>query len=163
MNAVIARPLTPEPGLTVHGEAWLTLTDADLSIAEEHLKRTQHGDLEREEMRHRIDFLRSVLSDPDQRTVWWIDQYPERLAELHQVQEATAGVTPPRDHTHNTVEDEVARFVDQLLAEMRTPQQREVFLRALTQTLRALGSTDLEHAAARLATSPSARPGADTT
>ncbi|MEU6485821.1 hypothetical protein [Streptomyces sp. NPDC046887] len=162
VNAVIARPLAPEPGLTVHGMACLTVSDADQALAQEHLRRAQQGDLGREETRRRIDFLRAVLSDPDQRTVWWIDQYPERLAELKQVQDAVRGLTPPRDSTRDTVEDEVARFVDQLLAEMRTPQQREVLLRALTQTLRALGSTDLQNAATRWMPSAHTEPGADT-
>ncbi|MFD7547881.1 hypothetical protein [Streptomyces sp. NPDC059816] len=162
VNAVIARPLAPEPGLRVHGLACLTVSDADQALAQEHLRRAQQGDLGREETRRRIGFLRAILSDPDQRTVWWIDQYPERLAELKQVQEAVRGLTPPHDSTRDTVEDEVAWFVDQLLAEMRTPQQREVFLRALTQTLHALGSTDLQSAATRWMPSAPAKPGADT-
>ncbi|MEV7111123.1 gluconate 2-dehydrogenase subunit 3 family protein [Streptomyces anulatus] len=161
VNAVIARPLTPEPWLTVHGMACLTVSDADRALAEEHLRRAQHGDLEREETRRRIGFLRAILSDPDQRTAWWIDQYPERLAEMELMTAAVKTVTPPRDSASGTVEEEVARFVDQLLAEMRTPQQREVFLRALTQTLSALGSNDLRAAAARWMPACAIRPGAD--
>ncbi|MGW7351656.1 hypothetical protein [Streptomyces sp. NPDC054784] len=163
LNAIIARPLSPEPGLIVHGTACLMVSDTDRALAEEHLQRTRQGDLEREETRRRIDFLRAILSDPDQRTVWWIDQYPERLDELSQVKAAGAEITPPRDFARDTVQDEVGRFVDQLLAEMRTPQQREVFLRALTHTLRALGSTDLQNAAARLMSPRTTEPGADTT
>ncbi|MFG3430371.1 hypothetical protein [Streptomyces californicus] len=162
VNAVIGRRLSPQPGLTVSGTAALTVSDTDHALAQEHLRHAQRGDLEREEIRRRITFLRNVLSDPAQLTVWWIDQYPERLTELAQVQEAVRAVTPSHDSEQATVEDEVAWFVDQLLAEMRTPQQREVFLRALTQTLHALGSTGLQNAAARWLPSSRPDPGADT-
>ncbi|TDC76477.1 hypothetical protein [Streptomyces hainanensis] len=162
VNAVIARPLSPEPGLTVHGTACLTVSETDIALAEEHLRRTRQEDLEREELHRRIAFLRAILSDPEQCTVWWIDQYADRLAELDQVKAAVAGITPPRDSARDTMRNEVARFVDQLLVEMRTPQQREVFLRALTRTLHALGSTDLQNAAARWMSTRPTEPGADT-
>ncbi|WP_406426393.1 hypothetical protein [Streptomyces sp. NBC_00147] len=149
VNTVIARPLSPEPWLVMHGTAHLTVSDMDRTLAEEHLRQAQHGDLERQETSRRIAFLQAILSDPDQRTVWWIDQYPNRLGELTQMTEAVKDLNPPHDATRDSVRDEVARFVDQLLTDIRTPQQREVFLRALTQTLRALGSSELRSTANR--------------
>ncbi|WP_329456765.1 hypothetical protein [Streptomyces sp. NBC_01497] len=147
VNAVIARPLSPEPWLVVHGTAHLTVADTDQALADEHLRHEQRGDLEREDTARRIAFLQAILSDADQRTVWWVDQYPDRLGDLDEIPKAIKNLNPPRDFTHDGVRDEVARFIDQLLTDIRTPQQREVFLRALTQTLRALGSTELQRTA----------------
>ncbi|WP_461033018.1 hypothetical protein [Streptomyces mayteni] len=41
VNAVIARPLSPEPGIIVHGTVRLTVSDTDVTLAEEHLRRTR--------------------------------------------------------------------------------------------------------------------------
>ncbi|WP_257002045.1 hypothetical protein [Streptomyces sp. WZ.A104] len=41
---------------------------------------------------------------------------------MEQMTAAVKTVTPPRNSASGTVEEEVARFVDQLFAEMRTPQ-----------------------------------------
>ncbi|MEV7088548.1 hypothetical protein AB0O07_22120 [Streptomyces sp. NPDC093085] len=85
-----------------------------------------------------------ILSDPDLRLVWWIDHYPDRIGELTELEGGLRDLKVPRDPSHDALRDEIVRFVDQLLGDIRTPQQREVLLRALTQTLEALGSTELK-------------------
>jgi hypothetical protein len=162
VNAVIARPLCPEQGLLVHGTAHLTLSDEDRATADEHLRRSRQGDLEQEETRQRLAFLRSVLSDPSQRMVWWVDRFPGQIKELAAVDSALGSLTPPPADAHTTVQDEAARFVDRLFAEMHTPQQREVFVRALARTVEALASIDLQAAATRWLSARTDEPGADT-
>ncbi|MFF3373516.1 hypothetical protein ACFYXF_11270 [Streptomyces sp. NPDC002680] len=162
VNATIARPWSPEPWLVTRGVVLLAVTGTDQDLAEEHLRRAQHGDLDREETNRRVDFLQLILSDPDRRAVWWIDQYPDRLGELAQLSKAVADLKPPRDSTHDGLHAEVTRFVDQLLTDLHTPHQREIFLRALTQTLRTLGSTDLQTTAARWLSGHLTEPGVDT-
>lgn len=162
MNATIDRPWSPEPWLVIRGHAGLTTSDADQQLAEEHLRRAQSGDLDREETHRRTTVLQSTLADPDRRRVWWIDQYPERLNELDHLVKAVADLKPPRDSSRDGLQAEVAWFVDQLLNDLHTQHQREIFLRALTQTLRTLGSTDLQNTAARWLADRLAEPGVDT-
>ncbi|WDM15146.1 hypothetical protein J3S85_28710 [Streptomyces lavenduligriseus] len=162
VNATIARPMSPEPWLETRGTAHLTVAAADRTLAEEHLRRAQQGALEREETHRRIAFLQAILSDPDQRVAWWIDQYPERLSELVQLSTAVKDLRPPRDSARDGLDAEVVWFVEQLLTDLHTPHQREVFLRALTQTLRTLGSTDLQNVAGRWLSTLDTQPGADT-
>ncbi|WP_181793298.1 hypothetical protein [Streptomyces sp. WELS2] len=162
VNATIAHPMSPEPWPETRGTAHLTVADADRNLAEEHLRRAQQGALEREETHRRIAFLQAILSDPDQRVAWWIDQYPERLGELAQLSTAVKDPRPPRDSTRDGLHAEAAWFAEQLLADLHTPHQREIFLRALTQTLRTLGSTDLQNMASRWLSTLDTQPGADT-
>ncbi|MFI1734069.1 hypothetical protein ACH40E_33625 [Streptomyces acidicola] len=162
VNASIDRPWSPESWLVTRGHAALTVSAAEQHLADEHLQRAQHGDLEREETRRRVTFLQSMLSDPDRRRVWWIDQYPDRLNELDQLTKVVADLKPPRDTHRHGLQAEVAWFVDQLLTDMHTQHQREIFLLALTQTLRTLGSTDLQNTAARWLADRIAEPGVDT-
>ncbi len=162
LNTTIDRPWSPEPWLVTRGHAELTVPKADWHLAGEHLRRAQDGDLGREETHRRVDFLQSVLSDPDRRRVWWIDQYPDRLNELDHLTKAVADLKPPRDSSRDSLHAEVAWFVDQLLTDLHTQHQREIFLRALTQTLRALGSTDLQNTAARWLANRPTEPGVDT-
>ncbi|MBR8642147.1 hypothetical protein KEF29_29560 [Streptomyces tuirus] len=162
VNATIDRPWSPEPWLVIRGHAGLTASEADQQLAEEHLRRAQSGDLDREETHRRVTFLQSVLADSDRRRVWWIDQYPDRLSELDHLVKAVADLKPPRDSSRDGLHAEVAWFVDQLLTDLHTQHQREIFLRALTQTLRTLGSTDLQNTAARWLADRLAEPGADT-
>ncbi|MFD4698294.1 hypothetical protein [Streptomyces niveus] len=149
VNAVIARWHDPDTGLDMYGAAQLVVGERERALAEEHLRTEQTGDLERQETRRRLIFLQRILSDPDLRLVWWIDRYPDRLGELTELEVTLGDLKPPRGPSHDALRDEIVRFVDQLLSDIRTPQQREVFLRALTQTLEALGSTELKAAAAQ--------------
>ncbi len=161
VNATIDRPWSPEPWLVIRGHAALTVSDADLHLAGKHLRRAQSGDLDREETNRRVTFLQAILSDPDRRRVWWIDQYPDRLDEL-ELLKVLADLKSPRDSGREGLHAEVAWFVDQLLTDLHTQHQREIFLRALTQTLRTLGSTDLQNMSARWLADRLAEPGVDT-
>ncbi|BBA98478.1 hypothetical protein RVR_4668 [Actinacidiphila reveromycinica] len=162
LNQAIARPLNPGAGLTAYGVASLTVADSDRNLAEEHQHRQQQGDLERQDVFRRLAFLQRILSDPGLRTVWWIDRYPERIGDLKNLATAVSDVKAPHDSDHDTLRDEIVRFVDQLLADIRTPQQHEVFLRALTSTLQALGSTELQRTAAHWLPTGPTDPGGDT-
>ncbi|MEU8706031.1 hypothetical protein [Streptomyces sp. NPDC048565] len=149
VNLAIAYPPDPvHDALTVRGTASLTVTGPDLALAEEHLRREQQGDLDRGDEHRRLVFRQRILADPDLRPVWWIDRYPERINDLNQLNTAVQGLKPPRSLEHHALRDEIVRFIDQLLMDIRTPHQREIFLRALTQTLQALGSTELHQTAA---------------
>ncbi|MFF9788601.1 hypothetical protein [Streptomyces nigrescens] len=147
VNSTLSQPLEPLVPLTTQGMAQLTVSDHDRALAQEHVRKEQLGDLDREETRRRIAFLQRVLADPDQRSVWWIDQYPDRLAELGLLNEKAGTIQPPRETSPNVLRDEVVRFIDQLLNDIRTPQQREIFLRALTQTLQTIGTDELHRTA----------------
>ncbi len=147
VNVAVARWHDPDTGLDMSGTVQLMVEKRQRALAEEHLRAEQSGDLGREEIRRQLTFLQRILADPDQRLVWWIDKYPDRLGELKEIEDALQRIKPPRDPTHNVLRDEIVRFVDQLLSDIRTPQQREVFLRAFAQTLEALGSAELKAAA----------------
>ena len=53
---------------------------------------------------------------------------------------------PPQD---DDLRGDIRRFTDQLVTALHTPQQREVFLQALVQSLRTLGQNNLATTAAR--------------
>ncbi|MEU8686877.1 hypothetical protein [Streptomyces sp. NPDC048665] len=149
LNVALTQPHDLPEGLTVHGTAHLSVTSRDQKLAEEHLDTEQRGDIDRQESRRRISHLQRILADPDLHRVWWIDQYPKRLADLPLLTTAVKDLKAPHDPSHDALREEVARFVDQLLGDIRTPHQREIFLRALTQTLQVLGSTELQTASAQ--------------
>ncbi|MFZ4267550.1 hypothetical protein [Streptomyces arboris] len=162
VNLAIAHTTGPEgDALAVGGIADLTVTEADLALAEEHLRREQLGDLDRGDEHRRLIFRQRILADPDLRPVWWIDQYPERINELERLDTAVQGLRPPRGLDHGVLRDEIVRFIDHLLTDIRTPHQREIFLRALTQTLHTLGSTELRQTAATWLPTPRTDSGDD--
>ncbi|MEU9034616.1 hypothetical protein AB0D45_06835 [Streptomyces sp. NPDC048352] len=148
VNLAMARPNQPVRQFTAYGSARLTVDKEDRNVAQEHLRRAQLTDLEQHDAQRRLVFLQSLLADPDLRRVWWIDRHPERLDALQDLQDQVKDLRAPNGTDRDAVRGEVFRFVDQLLTDMRTPQQREVFLRALTQALHALGSTELQQTAA---------------
>ncbi|MFE2557920.1 hypothetical protein ACFXGT_18235 [Streptomyces sp. NPDC059352] len=148
VNQAIARPLNPVTGFTASGIAELFVDDGDRSLALEHLRREQEGDLQRHDAHRHLVFLQRVFADPDLRRVWWIDQHPDRIGDLSALKAALEDLRAPHDSDRDTLRDEIGRFIDQLLDDFRSPEQREVLLRALTQTLRTLGSSDLQKTAA---------------
>ncbi|MFE6461142.1 hypothetical protein ACFVP0_27255 [Streptomyces cinereoruber] len=140
VNQAIARPLNPTTGFVAHGVAELFVDDRGRSLALEHLRREQEGDLQRYDAYRHLVFLQRILADPGLRRVWWIDQHPDRLGDLPDLKTALGDLRPPHDSDRDTLRDEIGRFVDQLLDDLRSLQQREVLLRAFTQTLRTLGN-----------------------
>ncbi|MGA5874185.1 hypothetical protein [Streptomyces cinereoruber] len=140
VNQAIARPLNPTTGFVAHGVAELFVDDRGRSLALEHLRREQEGDLQRHDAYRHLVFLQRILADPGLRRVWWIDQHPDRLGDLPDLKTALGDLRPPHDSDRDTLRDEIGRFVDQLLDDFRSLQQREVLLRAFTQTLRTLGN-----------------------
>ncbi|KOU40666.1 hypothetical protein ADK54_21440 [Streptomyces sp. WM6378] len=143
MNDIIATRVRIAPGLTARGEATLSARRQDRALARKHLRAERAGDLTRQEARRHLAFLQAVLADTDTRTVWWIDEHPDRLGELGELNEGLKDVKPPHERTQDVLRDEISRFTDRLFTDLHTPQQKEVFLRALTQTLQSLGSPEL--------------------
>ena len=139
VNVAMARQAQSHQGLTATGVVHVTVRRRDRMLALEHLRTEQRGDVERQELHRHIAFLHRILSDPDQCRVWWIDRYPDRLGDLKLLATEVQELKPPHKISHDMLRDEVIRFVDQLLTDIRTPQQREILLRAFTQTLQTLG------------------------
>ncbi|MFB7575725.1 hypothetical protein [Streptomyces sp. NPDC056165] len=135
------------PGLEITGAAELDVAAADRALAEEHARRQQAADLEHGEELHRLAQLQQVLSDPDLRRVWWIAQFPDRFNDLKTLAQALEGLPMPQETQDDDLRGDIRRFTDQLVTALYTPQQREVFLQALVQTLTALGHHDLTTAA----------------
>ncbi|MDX2546164.1 hypothetical protein ACOT81_27440 [Streptomyces sp. WI04-05B] len=158
-NADITRWHNTDLGLEIRGSARLAVGAPEKTQAEEHLRRERTGSFERQEALSHLAFLQHVMSDADLRLVWWIDRHPDRIGDLDAVRTALQDLKPPRDPSHDVLREEVVRFVDQLLADIHTPQQREVFLRALAQTLQVLGRTELQAAAAQWLDAAATDPG----
>ncbi|MGW5126975.1 hypothetical protein ACWEQ7_23610 [Streptomyces sp. NPDC004069] len=138
----------PMPGLEVSGTAELSVTAADRALAEEHARRQQAADLEHGEELHRLAQLQRVLADPDLRRVWWMAQFPDRFNDLDNLAQALKGLPAPQEPQDDDLRGDIRRFTDDLVTTLHTPQQREVFVQALVQTLTALGHHDLTTAAA---------------
>ncbi|MGW7359970.1 hypothetical protein ACWGI0_25900 [Streptomyces sp. NPDC054802] len=147
-NAALARWLPATDGLEVTGSVQLTVSARDRDLAEEHARRQQVTDLENEDAMRRLAHLQRVLADPDLRRVWWIAQYPDRHEDLTSLEQALKDLPLPHETTDDGIRGDVRRFADRLLTTLRTPQQREVFLQALTQALHTLGHHDLKITAA---------------
>ncbi|MFI8104003.1 hypothetical protein [Streptomyces sp. NPDC086023] len=163
VNLAIGRPLHPKDGLLSYGAACLTVAEGDRTLAEKHLRRRQTAELEERDAHQRLVFLQRLLADPDLRLVWWLDQHPDRIGDLTHLARETKDLKPPRDSDHDVVHGEVSRFVDRPLTDMRTPQQHEVFLRALTQALHTLSSSELQQSAASWLPTRLTDPGGPTT
>jgi hypothetical protein len=142
-NAVVSRPLHPISGVTVRGTVQVTTGKHTHALALEHLEREQRGDLDRQETRRRLMFMHQVLSDSDLRRVWWIANYPDRLNDLEQLASQTKDLKPPRELSQDVLRAEVIRFVDQLLGDIRTSEQRDIFLLTLARTFETLGRGEL--------------------
>jgi hypothetical protein len=147
-NTALMQWLRPTAGLEVTGSAQLTIPARDRDLAEEHARRQQAADLEHEDELRRLVHLQRVLADPHLRRVWWLAHYPDRSSELSKVAEELADLPLPHEPENDDMRDDISRFTDRLITALHTPQQRELFLRALTQTLHILGHHDLKATAA---------------
>ncbi|MEU4097910.1 hypothetical protein [Streptomyces sp. NPDC026673] len=135
-------------GLEVTGVVHLTVPRQDRNHAEEHARRHQASETAYEDERQRLVHLQRLLADPELRLVWWADRFPERLPNLDELTAALQGLSMPHHSSESDdLRGDIGRFINQLFAALHTPQQREVFLRALVQTLHALGHHDLKTAA----------------
>ncbi|MFJ4518999.1 hypothetical protein ACIP6V_35085 [Streptomyces sp. NPDC088770] len=148
INSSLTQRGCPMPGLEVSGMAELSVAAADRALAEEHARRQQAADLEHGEELHRLAQLQRVLADPDLRRVWWMAQFPDRFNDLGDLTQALKGLPAPQEAQDDDLRGDIRRFTDDLVTTLHTPQQREVFVQALVQTLTALGHHDLTTAAA---------------
>lgn len=146
-NTALARWLPATAGLEITGSVQLTVSAPGHALAEEHARRQQAADLEHEDEMRRLAHLQRVLADPDLRRVWWIAQYPDRHQDLTPLKEALNGLPLPHETTDDGIRSDIRRFTDRLLTTLHTPQQREVFLQALTQVLHTLGHHGLKSTA----------------
>ncbi|MEV5434118.1 hypothetical protein [Streptomyces sp. NPDC052701] len=147
-NTTVMRWHRPAAGLEVTGAVQLAATARDRDLAEEHARRQQASDLEHEDQRRRLAHLQQVLADPDLRRVWWMDRFPDRYTELTALAEKLKSLPLPHEPGNDDTHSDIQRFTDQFLTALHTPQQRELFLRVLSQTLTALGQHDLATATA---------------
>ncbi|MFD7408577.1 hypothetical protein ACFV7R_39385 [Streptomyces sp. NPDC059866] len=148
INSSLTQRGCPMPGLEVSGMAELSVAAADRALAEEHARRQQAADLEHGEELHRLAQLQRVLADPDLRRVWWMAQFPDRFNDLGDLAQALKGLPAPQAAQDDDLRGDIRRFTDDLVTTLHTPQQREVFVQALVQTLTVLGHHHLTTAAA---------------
>ncbi|MFK0136690.1 hypothetical protein [Streptomyces murinus] len=146
-NSTLMQWRRPASGLEVAGTAELDVAAADRSLAEEHARRQQAADLEHGEELHRLTQLQRVLADPDLRRMWWIARFPDRFDDLKPLAQALEGLPAPQEAQDDGLRGDIRRFTDELVTALHTPQQRQVFVQALVQTLTALGHHDLTTAA----------------
>ncbi|MFF4323289.1 hypothetical protein [Streptomyces sp. NPDC001568] len=154
VNADLGRWSCAAPGLTCSGSALLNAMPHDRHLAQEHALRQQTLILAHEEELDRLARLQGVLADPDLRRVWWIDRFPERSDALATLTTALNDLRPPDKAGSDGIRGDILRFTEQLITDLHTPQQREIFLKALIQTLRTLGHHSLKDAADHWRTPP---------
>ncbi|MFH8993100.1 hypothetical protein [Streptomyces sp. NPDC017940] len=148
INSALTQSGCPMPGMEVSSTAELSVAAADRALAEEHARRQQAADLKHGEELHRLAQLQRVLADPNLRRVWWMAQFPDRFNDLDNLAQALEGLPAPRAAQDDDLRGDIRRFTDDLVTTLHTPQQREVFVQALVQTLTILGHHHLTTAAA---------------
>ncbi|MGW4759412.1 hypothetical protein [Streptomyces chartreusis] len=146
-NAVAGTWSHPADGLETAGAVHVDVAAHDRGLAEEHARRQQTTTMAQEAELQRLAHLQHILAHPDLLRVWWIAQFPERFNELTALASALQGLPPPHEAEEDDIRADIRRFTDHLVTDLHTPQQREVFLTALIQTLHALGHTELAKAA----------------
>jgi hypothetical protein len=158
-NTAIGTWSCPMEGLEVTGTVHLGTTAHDCALAQEHIRRRQAEDLAHEADLHRLTHLQTLLADRDLRRVWWIAQFPDRFSECDALEKALQDLPSPHDAEgeEDGIRRDIRRFTDQLLTDLHAPQQRDLFLTALIQTLRALGHDELTAAAAAFHSQPAPR------
>ncbi|QDN74659.1 hypothetical protein FNV64_02055 [Streptomyces sp. S1A1-7] len=149
VNAALMSWTGPDAGLETTGAVQLTTSPDDHALAEEHLRRQRAIDLDHADERHRLDHLQRVLADPDLRRVWWMAQFPHRHSELSSLATHLGDLSLPHETGGDNIRGDIRRFTDRLLDTLHTPQQREVFLKVLAQTLHTLGHHELHTTATR--------------
>ncbi|MGW8993908.1 hypothetical protein ACWGRF_28810 [Streptomyces zhihengii] len=154
VNAALSQWSCVAPGLRCIGGARLEAAPRDRNLAQEHACRQQTLSLAHEEELDCLAHLQHVLADPDLRRVWWIAQFPDRFDDLQALAAALKGLPPPREAESDGIRSDILRFTEQLITDLHTPQQREIFLQALVQTLQTLGHHSLKNAADRWRTPP---------
>ncbi|MDI3101916.1 hypothetical protein QJ054_33305 [Streptomyces sp. AN-3] len=147
-NAALAQPSRDCP-LEVTGSVHLAVTGLDRGLAEEHARRKQAADLDHEEETYRLAHLQRILADADLRRVWWIARFPDRFTDLKGLETALDGLPSCTEPADDDLRGDIRTFTDRLVTALHTPEQREVFLHALVQTLTVVGHHDLASDAAR--------------
>ncbi|WP_046709332.1 hypothetical protein [Streptomyces europaeiscabiei] len=142
-NAALTSWASHPVGLESSGTVQLSISPGDRDLAEEHLRRQRAIDLDHEDERHRLVHLQRVLADPDLRRVWWIAKFPDRHNELPSLTAQLQGLPLPHQAGGDDIRSDIRHFTDRLVDALHTPQQREIFLKVLTQTLHTLGHHDL--------------------
>ncbi|WP_406490468.1 hypothetical protein OHB06_51800 [Streptomyces sp. NBC_01604] len=153
-NTVLGRWSCPMEGLEVGGTVHLDVSAHDRRLAEEHTRRQQTNDLAHGAELHRLAYLQHILADRDLRRVWWIAQFPDRFGECDALARVLQDLPSPREAEEDVIREDIRRFTDKLLTDLHSPQQREVFLTALVQTLHALGHNELKTAATHFHSRP---------
>jgi hypothetical protein len=148
-NTALARWHSPAAGLEVIGSVQLAVAARDRELAEEHTRRHQNIDLEHEAEMRRLTHLQRVLADSDLRRVWWINQFPDRFDRLSDLIKELGGLPAPCEREDDGIRGDIRRFIDQLVTAMDTPEQRDLFLKALVHALHVLGHHDLKATAAQ--------------
>ncbi|WSQ15102.1 hypothetical protein OG604_49515 [Streptomyces sp. NBC_01231] len=156
-NSALGKWSCPFPGLEAIGGVHLNVPVRDRGLAEDHARRQQAADLAHEEELHRLAHLQHILADPNLRRVWWIAQFPDRFNDLGSLATVLQGLPSPHEAEDDGIRSDIRRFADQLVTDLHTPQQREVFLTALIQTLHALGHHELKNSAAHFHSPPETR------
>ncbi|PAK27698.1 hypothetical protein CJD44_02735 [Streptomyces sp. alain-838] len=147
-NAALAQPPQESP-LEITGNVRLEVTDLDRGLAEEHARRKSAADLDHEEETYRLAHLQRILADADLRRVWWITRFPDRFTDLEGFKTALDGLPPSTEPAEDDLRGDIRSFTDRLVTALHTPEQREVFLHALVQTLTIVGHHNLASDAAR--------------
>ncbi|MFL9684757.1 hypothetical protein [Streptomyces sp. KL110A] len=155
VNAALGQWSYATPALKCIGRARLETAPHDRELAERHARRQQDLSLAHEEELDRLAYLQQILANPDLRRVWWIAQFPDRFNDLGGLATALQDLPLPHNETESDgIRSDILRFTDQLVTDLHTPQQRELFLRVLTQTLQTLGHHSLQGTASRWRTPP---------
>ncbi|MFD5099836.1 hypothetical protein [Streptomyces albidochromogenes] len=97
----------------------------------------------------RLTHLQRVLAHPDLRRVWWLDQFPDRYNQHPDPIDESRGLPAPRQPGDDGMRRDFKHFTNQFLTALHTPQQPELFLSLLSQTLHILGQHDLKSTAAQ--------------
>ncbi|WP_101257273.1 hypothetical protein [Streptomyces barkulensis] len=148
-NTAMARWHSPAAGLEVIGSVQLAVSAQDRELAEEHTRRHQNIDLEHEAEMRRLTHLQRVLADPNLRRMWWINQFPDRFDQLSDLVKELGDLPAPCEREDDGTRGDIRRFIDQLVTATDTPEQRDLFLKALIHALHVLGHHDLKTTAAQ--------------
>lgn len=162
VNTKIGRWTDPGIGIELRGIASLSLTRAERRAVRRWRRERDAVDLAHHQQLYEITRLRGILTDPQLRTVWLLDRHPDKPGLLDRFADPSV-LTPARSLETSQEELRVAvtRFVDDLLEAVRTPEQKEVFLKVLLRALQEFGTPDLHARALRWQQSTLSPPAAE--